>query len=171
MRTEASAEANEALEDYSDAMIARNYAAALAAQERFTGAQAILGRERIGIDDRDTIRLATLQVLVPVRNAQMADPEMTSVLALFRRAANVIARLEDAIVFRGLAPNRTVTGGFAPPAGVIGLPGDLADHRRAKGGGALVAHLPSRVVSSVPKTPRATRSRDRKRGLRRHWPS
>src|SRR6202020_1003033 len=119
MRTEASAEANEALEDYSDAMIARNYAAALAAQERFPGAQAILGRERIGIDDRDTIRLATLQVMVPVRNAQMADPELTSVLALFRRAANVVARLEDAVVFRGLAP---IGGGFAPPAGVIGLP-------------------------------------------------
>ena len=135
MRTEANAEANEALEDYSDAMIARNYAAALAAQERFTGAQAILGRERIGIDDRDTIRLATLQVLVPVRNAQMADPEMTSVLALFRRAANVIARLEDAIVFRGLAPNRTVTGGFAPPAGVIGLPGiwQITGAQRAEG--------------------------------------
>ena len=78
------------------------YAAALAAQERFAGAQAVLGHRRLGIDDRETIRLATLQVLVPVRNAQMADPEMTSVLALFRRAANVIARLEDAIVFRGL---------------------------------------------------------------------
>ena len=68
------------------------------------------------------MRLATLQVLVPVRNAQMADPEMASVLSIFRRAANVIARLEDAIVFRGLAPSPAVAGGFAPPAGVIGLP-------------------------------------------------
>ena len=34
----------------------------------------------------------------------MADPELTSVLALFRRAANVLARLEDAVVFRGLVP-------------------------------------------------------------------
>ena len=61
-----------------------------------------LDAQRLGIDDRDTMRLATLQVIVPVRNAQMADPELTSVLALFRRAANVIARLEDAVVFRGL---------------------------------------------------------------------
>jgi uncharacterized linocin/CFP29 family protein len=122
-RAAAAAEANRALQDYTNAMAVPNYANALAAQERYARTQAILGRERLGIDDRDTIRLATLQVLVPVRNAQMADPEMTSVLALFRRAANVVARLEDAIVFRGLAPNATVTGGFAPPAGVIGLPG------------------------------------------------
>ena len=41
-----------------------------------------------------------------VRSAQMADPELASVLALFRRAANVIARLEDAVVFRGLMRRR-----------------------------------------------------------------
>jgi uncharacterized linocin/CFP29 family protein len=57
-----------------------------------------------------------------VRNAQMADPEMSSVLTLFRRAANVLARLEDATVFRGLAPASTIVGGFAPPAGLAGLP-------------------------------------------------
>ena len=62
----------------------------------------ILAGAPLRIEDRDTIRLATLQVNVPVRSAQMADPELTSVLALFRRAANVIARLEDAVVFRGL---------------------------------------------------------------------
>ena len=31
----------------------------------------------------------------------MADPELTSALQLFRRAANVLARLEDALIFRG----------------------------------------------------------------------
>jgi uncharacterized linocin/CFP29 family protein len=75
----------------------------------------------IGIDDRDTMRLATLQVMVPVRNAQMADPELSSVLALFRRAANVVARLEDAVVFRGLAPDASAPGSYAPP-GIGGLP-------------------------------------------------
>ncbi len=69
------------------------------------------GPQQLAIDDRDTARLATLQVIVPVRNAQMADPELSSVLALFRRAANVVARLEDAVVFRGL-----------PPPGLAGLP-------------------------------------------------
>ena len=72
----------------------------------------------IGIRDRPVIQLATLQVGVPVRGAQMADPEMTSVLALFRRAANVLARLEDAVVFRGLVPDLLNPGRFAPPINV-----------------------------------------------------
>jgi uncharacterized linocin/CFP29 family protein len=59
--------------------------------------------ERMSIDDVTTIRLATLQVKVFLRGAQMADPDMTSALALFRRAANVLARLEDAVVFNGQA--------------------------------------------------------------------
>jgi uncharacterized linocin/CFP29 family protein len=54
------------------------------------------------IDDRKTIQLATLLVKVRVRTAQMSDPEMKSVLALFRRAANVLSRLEDAVIFNGL---------------------------------------------------------------------
>ncbi len=61
------------------------------------------GPQRMAIDDTNTIKLPTLQVKVFVRGAQMADPEMTSVLALFRRAANVLARLEDAVVFTGQA--------------------------------------------------------------------
>jgi hypothetical protein len=66
---------------------------------------------------------------MPVRSAQMAAPEMTSVLALFRRAANVLARLEDAVVFRGL------TASPAPPprqaqGRVPGSPADLGDPRR-----------------------------------------
>jgi uncharacterized linocin/CFP29 family protein len=54
------------------------------------------------IEDRTTIQLATLQVEVQLRGRQMADPELTSALELFRRAANGIARLEDAVVFNGL---------------------------------------------------------------------
>jgi uncharacterized linocin/CFP29 family protein len=69
----------------------------------------------LGIQDRPVIQLATLQVRVQVRGAQMADPEMTSVLALFRRAANVLARLEDAVVFRGLVPDPANPGQLAPP--------------------------------------------------------
>ena len=80
--------------------------------------------DAITIQDRDVIQLATLQVKVHVRGAQMADPEMTSVLSLFRRAANVLARLEDAVVFRGLekdvAYNAKYPGQdrFAPPIDV-----------------------------------------------------
>ena len=119
----AAAEANRALQEYRDAATAGNDDAALAAQGRFATAEASLRRQALGIDDRDTMRLATLQVIVPVRNAQMADPELASALVLFRRAANVVARLEDAIVFRGLAPDPAIGGAFAPPAGLTGLPG------------------------------------------------
>jgi uncharacterized linocin/CFP29 family protein len=120
-RTAAEAVANSALQDYRDAA---DEAAASAAQARFIDAEASVRRQTLGIDDRDTMRLATLQVIVPVRNAQMADPELASALALFRRAANVVARLEDAIVFRGLEPNpnRPTGGPFAPPGGLTGLP-------------------------------------------------
>ena len=81
---------------------------AKAAQNRKDDAQAAaLGRQKLEIEDKTTIQLATLQVKVEVRGAQLADPEMTSVLALFRRAANVLARLEDAVVFNGLKQDGT----------------------------------------------------------------
>ena len=51
-----------------------------------------------------------------MRGAQLADSEMRSVLDLFRRAANVLARLEDAVVFRGLVPN------FFPPPPTVNPP-------------------------------------------------
>src|SRR5215831_14329323 len=43
-------------------------------------------RQRIGVNDRAITQLATLQVRVFVRGPQMADPEMRSVLDMFRRA-------------------------------------------------------------------------------------
>jgi uncharacterized linocin/CFP29 family protein len=101
---------------------APDYLVAAAALQRIAAAQDIVGRNQLNIGDRDTMRLATLQVMVRVRNAQMVDPELSSALALFRRAANVLARLEDAIVFRGLAPDPVNPGGFAPPGRLVGLP-------------------------------------------------
>ena len=72
---------------------------------------------RMTIDDTTTIKLPTLQVKVFLRGAQMADPNMTSALQMFRRAANMLARLEDAVVFRGqLAPNNR-----PPPDATRGL--------------------------------------------------
>jgi uncharacterized linocin/CFP29 family protein len=71
----------------------------------------------IKVGDREIIQLATLQVRVSLRGAQIADPEMRSALALFRRAANVLGRLEDAIVFNGQkGPNEGPPHG-APPRG------------------------------------------------------
>jgi uncharacterized linocin/CFP29 family protein len=128
-----------------------------------TTAQAILGTQRLGIDDRDTMRLATLQVIVPVRNAQMADPEMSSVLTMFRRAANVVARLEDAVVFRGLAPGPLNLGGFTPPAGIVGLPPiwQITGAREAEGIWRLLPPLPppgrSIVIPALPIVGRSER--------------
>ncbi len=55
----------------------------------------------MSVDEQKTIPLTTLQVRVILHGAQMADPKLTSALEMFRRASNVLARLEDAIVFRG----------------------------------------------------------------------
>jgi len=58
------------------------------------------------VADTDTLKLSTLQVKVYLKGAQVADPELTSALIAFRRAANVLARLEDDIIFNGQrAPN------------------------------------------------------------------
>lgn len=152
----AAAEANRALQDYRDAMAARNEAAASAAQASFAAAEASVGRQALGIDDRDTMRLATLQVIVPVRNAQMADPELASALALFRRAANVVARLEDGVVFRGLASNPLMGGAFTPPpAALKGLPSvwQITGASDARG---LWTHRPGSSIS-IPLNPERER--------------
>lgn len=65
-------------------------------QEEEPGAQM-----RLAVNDYDMMRLATLSINVYVRNAQAADPELTSALMMFRRAADLVARLEDAIIFNG----------------------------------------------------------------------
>jgi uncharacterized linocin/CFP29 family protein len=62
------------------------------------GEQSVVG---FAVDDRDTFKLSTLQTKIYLRGAQVADPELSSALVAFRRAANVLARLEDGIVFRG----------------------------------------------------------------------
>jgi uncharacterized linocin/CFP29 family protein len=51
--------------------------------------------------DRDTLRLITIQEKVYLRGAQVADSELSSALIAFRRAANVLARREDKIIFKG----------------------------------------------------------------------
>ena len=92
----------------------------LAPDTDFVRAEIIPDDPPLRIQDRDTIQLATLQVKVPVRSVQLADPELRSVLAVFRRAANVLARLEDAVIFRGLRANPPTY--FEPPPGIPGLP-------------------------------------------------
>jgi len=68
----------------------------------------------LAVLDYENMRLATLSVNVYLKNAQMADPEMTSALIMFRRAAEVVARVEDAIIFNGqTAVNRGPRAGIS----------------------------------------------------------
>jgi uncharacterized linocin/CFP29 family protein len=63
------------------------------------------------VDDSTTLSLSTLQVNVFLRQRQVADPELGAALTAFRRAANVLARLEDEIVFRGQPASGTLPAG------------------------------------------------------------
>jgi len=63
------------------------------------------------VDDTGTLKLSTLQARVFLRSAQIADPQLSSALTAFRRAANVLAHLEDEIVFNGQTSTST---GMAP---------------------------------------------------------
>jgi uncharacterized linocin/CFP29 family protein len=53
------------------------------------------------VTDTRVLKLTTLQVKVYLKGAQVADPELTSALIAFRRAANIVARFEDEIIFVG----------------------------------------------------------------------
>lgn len=86
--------------------VRRNLIATTPLAEMADGGDPLPGSQRLEIDDITTSRLWTLQVKVALRGPQLADPEMTSALALFRRAANVLARLEDTVVFNGLPRGR-----------------------------------------------------------------
>jgi uncharacterized linocin/CFP29 family protein len=64
-----------------------------------------LTSKRISVNNQETWPLLTLQIEVFLRGAQVADPELSSALAAFRRAANILARLEDTIIFNGRPPD------------------------------------------------------------------
>lgn len=57
--------------------------------------------KRMSVVDFETLRLLTVSVNVYLKNHMVGDPELTAATIMFRRAADIIARLEDAIVFNG----------------------------------------------------------------------
>lgn len=57
--------------------------------------------QRLEIDDSITLPLTTLSCLVYLTTQQVEDPELASAKQLLGRAADVVGRLEDAIVFNG----------------------------------------------------------------------
>lgn len=72
---------------------------------------------RLAVDSDPTLFLTTISINVQVRTTDAADPELKGALVMFRRAANHIARIEDALVFNGrAAPD------IPPPTGLAGIP-------------------------------------------------
>ena len=55
----------------------------------------------LAVNDFVALRLATVSVNVFIGNHMLADPELAAASIMFRRAANIVARVEDAIIFRG----------------------------------------------------------------------
>jgi uncharacterized linocin/CFP29 family protein len=73
--------------------------------------------QRMWVDSDPQTLLTTIAVTISLRSHEVADGELSAALAMFRRAANVIARVEDALLFHGQ------TGKGQPPAaGVAHLP-------------------------------------------------
>jgi uncharacterized linocin/CFP29 family protein len=64
---------------------------------------------RFEIDDGETLPLNTLSCEVHLTTQQVEDPDLASARELLGRAAGIIGRLEDAIIFNGHP------GGEAPP--------------------------------------------------------
>ncbi|WP_271951782.1 encapsulin [Ruegeria faecimaris] len=75
---------------------------------------------RFGVNDFDTTRLSTVSVNVHVKGAQLADPELAAALIMFRRAAAIVARVEDEIIFNGQAG--TGEGPQPAPGAPVTLP-------------------------------------------------
>lgn len=90
---------------------------------------------RLTVNSDPNLYLTRLAINVPVRGREAADPELHAALAMFRRAANYIARLEDALVFNG-RPGP----GLLPPFGVAGFGFGLTV--QVTGGGATAGIFP-----------------------------
>jgi uncharacterized linocin/CFP29 family protein len=56
---------------------------------------------RLTVDSEPTLFVTTIAVNVALHAREAADPDLQAALVMFRRAANYIARVEDAVVFAG----------------------------------------------------------------------
>ncbi|MGH3963350.1 MAG: encapsulin [Pseudonocardiaceae bacterium] len=71
---------------------------------------------RLEVDDGQTLRLMTIACNVYLKTQQAEDPDLASAKQMLSRAADVIGRLEDAIVFNGEPDEGT------PPENTGGIP-------------------------------------------------
>jgi uncharacterized linocin/CFP29 family protein len=58
-------------------------------------------RGSLHLKDRAVLGLTTVRVNVELNTQQVAQPDLSAAITLFRRAANVIARVEDILIFLG----------------------------------------------------------------------
>ena len=72
---------------------------------------------RLSVDSDPTLPLTQIAVNISLRNHEVADPNLSAALGMFRRAANYIARVEDALVFSGRPGNN-----LPPPYGLGLIP-------------------------------------------------
>jgi uncharacterized linocin/CFP29 family protein len=63
--------------------------------------QEFAGLYRLKIDEHEILTFSTISVNVYLKNSEVTDPDLASALAMFARAADIIARVEDALVFNG----------------------------------------------------------------------
>jgi uncharacterized linocin/CFP29 family protein len=77
---------------------------------------AVQGLERLWVDSDPTLAITTIAVNVQLRSHEAADPDLKAALVMFRRAANYIAHIEDAVAFNGRP------GPAMPPIGIAGIP-------------------------------------------------
>jgi uncharacterized linocin/CFP29 family protein len=77
---------------------------------------------RLAVNSDPTLYLQSIAVNVQLRTREAADPELKAALVMFRRAANLVVRLEDALIFQGRAQNNGTLFeiGIAPGA-VFGI--------------------------------------------------
>jgi uncharacterized linocin/CFP29 family protein len=61
-----------------------------------------LDTRRGAVDDVSTTRIVEVAVEIDLTQPQVREEELSSALLLFRRAANIIARMEDWIIFNGV---------------------------------------------------------------------
>lgn len=75
--------------------------------------------KRLEVDSQPTLPITTIAINVQLRSHEIADPSLNAALVQFRRAANFIARIEDALIVNGQPNNKPKD---PPKGGVAGIP-------------------------------------------------
>jgi uncharacterized linocin/CFP29 family protein len=83
---------------------------------------------RIAIDSDPTIFLTSLAVNIHLTSQEAGDPDQAAALIELRRAANLIARLEDALIFRGQPGKNDPPPGLDKIPKVYAVSGGSAQH-------------------------------------------